>query len=318
MRVGRAALAGFVAACALGCVAEEPELLHAAPAQPRASLLLEPPQVPLGGVADVVLAVVTPPEWSVRPAPPPSDLLGFVWIDSEPAELVREPARWIHRTRMRIRALDVGHFSFPAGSVEVVSPEGEAGSLEYAALPFEVVSGLSDTPTRRVPFGVRLLPRTLESRGAVLGAFAAGAGLALVGVGLVFLARRRLAASPESPERPPGIPPWLWAREELARARTELERDPRAALDGAARSLRAYVVSRFGGDANVRTTPELEVAKPPFTLTTRWSGLVELLAALDAARFPEAAPDGSADGEATRLVSAVADFIDATTPPDSR
>lgn len=315
MRVGPAALAGFVVACALGCVAEEPELLHAAPAQPRASLLLEPPQVPLGGVADVVLAVVTRPEWSVRPAPPPSDLLGFVWIDSEPVELVREPARWIHRTRMRIRALDVGHFSFPGGSVEVLSPEGEARSLEYAALPFEVVSGLSDAPTRRVPFGVRLLPRTLESRGAVLGAFAAGAGLALVGVGLVFLARRRLAASPE---RLPEIPPWLWAREELARARAELESDPRAALDRAARSLRRYVVSRFGGDANVRTTPELEVAKPPFTLTTRWSGLVELLAALDAARFPEAAPDGSADGEATRLVSAVADFIDATTPPESR
>lgn len=314
-RWGVALLVGLAA---LACGREASELSIAAPAQPRAALVLEPPVVALGDVADIVLAVVTQPEWSVRPTPPPADLRGFAWIEREPLPVAREPARWVHRTRLRVRALEIGRFDFPAGRVQVVSPEGETSTLAYDVLPLEVVSGLGDAPTRRTPYGVRLLPRSRASRGALVAAFTAGAGLALAGVGLVLLARRRLAAPVADLPPPPADPPWQWARDELGRARDLLDRDPRAALDAAACTLRRYVVRRYGGDANVRTTPELRDAKPPFAMTTRWPRFVELLAGLDATRFSRPSEAGGGDEEATRLFEAVVAFVEEMTPVEHR
>jgi hypothetical protein len=307
-----------VCALALACGSQPEAPHHLAPAQPRAALILEPPRVALGGVAELELAVVTRPGWSVRPQPAPSGLQGFAWIGREPARVAREPARWVHRLPMRLRALDVGRFEVPGGSVEVVSPEGEVRSLAYEPLVLEVLSGLSDAPSRDSPFGVRLLPRRVASPAALLGAFAAGAGFALAALGLLLLARRRLAQPMGSPPSPAGRPPWEWAREELARARELLAGEPRAALDAAARTLRRYVASRFGGDARVLTTPELQVAKPPFALTTRWQALVALLAELDKARFPAPPPAEQAREQAERLLAEVASFVDATTPVESR
>jgi hypothetical protein len=305
-------------ALALACAGEESGPYQLAPAEPRAALILEPPQLALGSVAEVELAVVTRPDWSVRPQPRTRQLTGLAWIGSEPTEVVREPARWIHRTRLRVRALEVGRFELPGGSVEVVSPEGEVGTLVYEPLLLEVRSGLSDLPGRGTPFGVRLLPRPTGSRAALAGAFAAGAGLTLACVGLLWLVRRRLREPFEAPAPTPVAAQWERAREELALARAELDRDPRAALDASARALRSYVVMRFGGDARVRTTPELEVAKPPFALTTRWSGLVALLADLDAARFPPLPSPSDARARASQLLDAAEAFVESTTPAESR
>jgi len=314
-RLGLVLLIGLaVPACERG--ASDPRI--AAPAQPRVALVLEPPVVALGDVAEVDLAVVTQPGWSVRPAPPPSDLRGFVWIGREPLPVVKEPSRWVHRTRLRVRALEIGRFDLPAGQVQVVSPEGETSSLGYDALPLEIVSGLGDAPTRRTPYGVRLLPRSPAGRGALVGAFAAGAGLALASIGLVILARRRLAAPLEDAPPPPIRPSWQSAREELEDARGLLTGDPRAALDAAARTLRRYVVRRYGGDASVRTTPELRNAKPPFAMTTRWPRFVELLDALDTARFPGPGVDGRAAEEMQRLFEAAVAFVEETTPVEPR
>jgi len=304
---------------ALGCGPEEVALQHQAPAQPRAALVLEPPTLPLGGVAELDLAVVTRPDWRVRPPPAPAGLRGLAWIGREPGEVVREPARWVHHLPMRIRALEVGRFELPGGSVELVSPEGEVQSLDYPSLSVEVLSSLSDSATRSTPFGVRLLTRPGGSPAPLLGAFVAGAGLTLAALGLLLLARRRLAQPLEStPQAPQAVAPWEWAHEELTRARALQATDPRASLDVASRTLRRYVASRFGGDVRARTTPELELERPPFALTTRWRGLVELLAELDAARFPEPPPRGQAVERTQQLLAAVGDFIADTTPTESR
>jgi hypothetical protein len=316
----------FVASClaaacglAFACAVEREAPHHQAPAQPRAALVLEPPWVPLGGVVELELAVVTPPGWSVRPQTAPSGLQGFTWLGREPARLVREPARWVHRLPMRIRGVDVGRFEFPGGSVELVSPEGEVQSLVYQPLALEVLSGLSDAPTRGSPFGVRRLASRAASPTRLLGAFAAGAGLTLAGVALLLLARRRLAQPIEPrPPAPAAAAPWELAREQLARARALQADHPRSALDAADRALRRYVASRYGGDVRVRTTPELERAKPPFALTTRWGALVALLAELDAARFPPPPPPERAREQAGRLLAAVEAFVEATTPTESQ
>jgi hypothetical protein len=95
-------------------------------------------------------------------------------------------------------------------------------------------------------------------------------------------------------------------------ARAALSGDPRAALDRASLALRRYAVRRFGGDASVRTTPELEDAQPPFTLTTRWSRFLGLLEGLDAARFP-ARTDPE---QAAALLADVEAFVEETVPAE--
>lgn len=310
------ALAGLL--LALGC--DEPRGVQApaAPVHPRAAWLLEPPEVALGQVADAVLAVVTPPGVGVQPIPPPAQVPGFAVVGREPQEIVREPSRWVHRTRVRLRAIEVGRFEIPGGSALVEDAEGGVETIAFAALPVEVVSTLPDHPARVTPYGMRTL-RGGRGDAATLVAFAAGAVLSLMGVGLVALARRRLyAATPAPAPVPRGVaPPWVGARAALEAARDHAARDPREALDRAARALRRYADERFGGDAHARTTPELAQARPPFALTTRWPAFVALLAALDDARFPRDASETAASRAAPLLEEALA-FVDATTPPEAR
>ena len=315
-RIALGVLALVVAACA----SEEPELEYAAPAQVRATLVLEPPVVGVGQVADLVLGVVTPPGRSVRPFDPPSEIPGFVVIEREPQGIARERARWVHRTRLRLRAVEVGRFAFPAGAVEVVAAEGAVETISFEALPLEVVSVMGEHPARASPYGVRLLPLSRVSRGGLLGAFGAGAAFTLATIGLLLLARRRLAAPIEGAGPPSEVaapvPVWEQARDELIAARSALAGDPAAALDAAALALRRYAVRRFGGDANVRTTQELEVSTPPFTLTTRWSRFVALLGDIDAARFPR--PSRETPGAAAALLDRAEAFVEDTVPAEAR
>jgi hypothetical protein len=316
----RLARAAAIAASALACgQGDAPR--YAAPAQERAALVLEPPQVALGGVADVVLTVVTHPGASIAPAEAPGGLQGLQLVEREVQPVQKEASRWLHRTRLRIRAVDVGTFEFPGGEVAGESAEGAALAIPYAALPIEVASSLGGGPERRTPFGLRRLPAArVGGAGAAL-AFATGAAVALGGVGVVALARRRraerraqqLAAASEVP----GTPAWEIARAALDLAGAQQEADPRAALDAASRALRRYAAARYDADIPPRSVEELRVAQPPYLMTTRWSGFVDLLAALDVARFaPRPAAERAA--RASELLRAARSFVDETTPPEAR
>jgi hypothetical protein len=315
-RLARAAAIAAVAA--LACSQGE-ELRYAAPAQERAALVLEPPQVALGDVADVVLTVVTRPGVSVAPPDAPGAIPGFQLVEREAQDVEKEPSRWLHRTRLRVRAIDVGRFEFPAGTVHGQSAEGAALEIPYAALPLEVASTIVEGPERRSPFGLRRLPAArVGGAGAAL-AFGAGVAVALGGVGVVALARRRRAerrAQP-APVEVPQTPAWEVARASLDAAEAEQGADPRGALDGAARALRRYAAARFGADVPPRSIEELRSTAPPFLMTTRWSGFVDLLAALDVARF---APHSDAEraARASELLRAARAFVDETTPQEPR
>ncbi len=322
------------ACCALAllalwaCAEADPEPpRYAAPAQARATLVLEPPLLAVGQMADLELAVVTRPGYSVRPQDLPGKIPGFWLVEREAQAIVKEPARWVHRTRLRLRAVEVGHFEFPGGSVEVElieitnveveSAEGGSAVLHYAALPLEVSSSLAAHPSQRSPYGIRTLPLTVSRARGTLTAFAAGAILALASVGMLLLVRRRLAADGEAraSEAVVRAPAWELAREQLAAAQAALASDPRHGLDLAAVALRGYAVRRFGGDATVRTTEELANAKPPFTMTTRWRRFIELLSELDAARFPARLADRE---RCDALIEGVLAFVQDSVPAEYR
>ncbi|HVN38097.1 MAG TPA: hypothetical protein VMW19_07985 [Myxococcota bacterium] len=309
--------AALAAALALACSKEAPR--YGAPAEERAALVLEPPQVALGDVADVLLSVVTRPGARIAPVDPPSAIPGFWFVEREELPVQKEPARWIHRTRLRIRAVEVGHFEFPGGEVHGENEEGAALEVRYEPLALEVLSSLSDGPERRTPFGVRRLPAPPVGGASAAVAFGAGAVVALGAVGVVSLARRRLALRPvvARPTTAPSAPAWVIATSALADAQALRESDPRGALDAAARALRRYAEARFGADAPARSVEELLAATPPFLMTTRWSAFVSLLASLDAARFAPR-PDAERAAHAEPLLRAARDFVDETTPPESR
>ncbi|MGH0032747.1 MAG: hypothetical protein ACQGVC_23385 [Myxococcota bacterium] len=298
-----------------GCGDPAPEPVYRAPADARVAAVLEPPVVAVGEVAALDVTVVTPPGSRPKPFDLPDAVDGFFVVGREPLHVVKEPARWIHRSRLRLRAVEVGRFAFPGGSVEVEAPDGAATVHAWEPLPLEVVSILAAHPGRQAPYGVRLLPLTAaDGRGSV-GAFVAGAVLALASVGVLLLvrragSRRREVDAPRDATRPA---PWDVARAELSAARTALADDPRGALDAASAALRRYAVRRFGGDADVRTTEELGEATPPFTLTTRWPRFLALLAALDAERFP-ARVDPERAGAVLADVEA---FVESTVPNES-
>jgi hypothetical protein len=174
-----------------------------APVEPRAAWLLDPPQVRVGDVAMLERLVVTPPGWTVVPFQPAQAPAGFWLLDAEALPPERLASRWLHRTRLRIRARELGRFEWPAGTAEVEAPDGEKLRLALDAHPLEVVSLLSETPDRLTPFGVR------PARGA--GAIAAGGGCAgafgsLAALGVILLvARAARAARPR--ELAAGEPP---------------------------------------------------------------------------------------------------------------
>jgi hypothetical protein len=252
-------------------------------------VILEPPQVAVGEMARVEIAVVTPPDHQVEPVAPPEPLEGFWVIGVEVPTVERRADRWVHRMGVRIRARAVGSFEWPAGTVTVEDPEGGRSEIELAALPLEVVSVLPEFPERTTPFGLAPPPAPAGRGMPAALAAAAGAGLALAAVGAVALVRRRRAAGAgaaraagATPAARP-IPEWDEARAALARARSR--DDPVAAAALASAALRRFAARRFGSDAPVRTTEELSAGRASGALGERLEGFLALLRHLDAARF---------------------------------
>jgi len=285
-----------------------------APVEPRAAWLLDPPQVRVGEVAMLERLVVTPPGWTVAPFQAAEAPAGFWLLDATALPPERLASRWLHRTRLRIRARELGRFEWPAGTAEVETPGGVKRQLALDAHPLEVVSVLSDAPDHLTPFGVRPLPGT--GARSLLAAAAAGAFGSLAALSIVLLvARRRRARAGQPREQAPGEPPETRALAALGRAREALVADPRAAADAASTALRHFLIERFGVPAPARTSEELAALTPPFALSTRWLGLVALLRSLDQERF--APPAESADGmdRLTPLLEAAEAFVGHSLPP---
>jgi hypothetical protein len=313
---GRALALAALALAACGRDAPEPR--WAPPVRARASLVLEPPVLALGEVAQLTVAVVTPPGQTPRPYVAPAEVPGFWLLDTRRLEVEEQPGRWVHRTRVRLRARAVGRFEYPGGEVEVDAPGAPPQRVALDPLPIEVVSALEAHPHQQTPFGVRrpdLGP--VDARGSTV-AFGAGAALALAVVGLVGLARRRARQWAQAPpSAPPAAPPGRTARTALAAARELAAADAVAALDATARALRRYAAARFGGDTVARTREELAAAEPPFLMTTRWGPFLELLDRIDALRFPP--PRGAeARAAASALVDEASAFVERSLPLEER
>jgi hypothetical protein len=319
-RFAQRLLAG--AALALGVACGDEPAPPAAPTAPRAKLVLEPAEVGIGGVARVELAVVTPPDHHARPFETPPEVPGFWLLDAEALPVEKYPERWLHRTRIRIRAREVGRFVWPEGSVAIESPDGELATLPVGALPLEVTSVRPELPDRLTPFGARSLPAP-GAGASRWGAGAGGAVLALAGVALVALARRRLRRRPRTDPRPlpPSETPWVRAARELRGARASIAGDPIAAAHLVAIALRRYMAGRFGADAVARTTEELDATPPPFAATSRWPALLSILRGLDEFRFR---PEGETEAGAAlsaRVEALLADadaLVEDTIPPEAR
>jgi hypothetical protein len=308
-----------VALLAVGAACGEAAAPATAPTAPRATLVLEPPEVGIGGVAAVELAIVTPPDHHARPFQPPPEIHGFWLLDAETLPVEKHPGRWVHRTRIRIRAREVGRFVWPAGSVAIESPDGKVAALPLAALPLAVTSVLPELPDRDTPFGARSLPAPSAGPGR-WGAAGAGAAAALAAVALVALVRRTIQRRTRLTALPPQ-PPWIRAREELREASAATCADPLAAAHLVAVALRRYMARRFGADAPARTTEELRAAAPPFAATTCWPAFLAILHGLDAIRFRPEAEAGERAAVSERVGALLAQakaFVEDSIPPEDR
>jgi hypothetical protein len=312
-------IASALALCA-ACGESPAPASRAAPATPRATAILEPPQVRIGDRAPLEIAVVTPPHYRLLPSALPKALAGFEILGAETLPVEKEPSRWVHRTRVHLRAREVGSSVWPAANVQIAAPDGGASRIPVGPLPLEVVSILPELPDRMAPFGARPAPARAGAEVA-LPAAALGSLLTLAAVGLVALARRRkgMRASAKAPPAAPAAAPWTTARGDLERARAALAADPSGVADTAAAALRRYMAGRFGAATEASTTEELAAATPPFAATSIWPVFVSLLRELDALRFrpPQRAnqpPTLAAQVEA--LVRRAKEFVEASTPPE--
>jgi len=312
------AAAVLAAALALACSpGAEDERGAVAPPTPQAVVVIEPPQLRVGDVATVEVAVATPPDHAVRPlTPPDAAAIGLLWLlDAEALPVEKRGERWTHRTRLRVRAREIGHGTWPPLAIELIGPEGERTRLETPPRPFEVVSVLPVFPDRTGPFPLRGPAR--DAPGIHAGwAAAAGAAVALAAVGALALARRvrrrggaRAALAGADAATLAGAP-WRAALAELDAAAAAADVDWRHAADRCAVALRRYAAARWSFAIEARTTEELAALTPPFALALRWPAALAWLRELDALRFrPRAAPDAAARvrhiaAEARRWVAA--------------
>lgn len=306
------------AVSALGAAAAEPPF--SAPPAIRGTLVLEPSRLALGDVALLEIDVVTPPGFTVHEAGPPPETPGFWLLASEPQPVEKAPGRWIHRTRLRVRARALGEHAWPAWPMVVESPEGVSSPLVIEGRAIAVRSVLNEIAGREGPFGLRSAPGALRGGDALVPALV-GALVTLALVGLVALVRReRRRRSARAPELAravgaPGGAPWQEAQQalELAAQRP----DPNACADAAAATLRRYLARRYGVSIAPFTTEELTAGGTPFAVRSDWPRYLALLAELDALRFPPAPAEAGARAAAA-LTAARALIADSTPREDAR
>ncbi len=261
-----------------------------APAMLRATVVLEPPRVSIGGLFTVEVAVVTPPGHRVAPVPAPKAVPGLVVVDAARPSIDQEPGRWVHRQRFRARASATGPFRWPALELAVEAPDGSTRSVTAAERPFEVISLLAEQPERRSPYSSYRLPRLDPAGGrgpwlpALLGSLGTLAALGLF-AGVRHVRAIRLAAATDGGQEPEDAE-YAGVLAALAHAEAAAH-EPVHAADLASQALRDWAAERFRAPLlRFATTEELAARAPPFLLTTRYPALIALLQGLDALRFP--------------------------------
>ena len=320
----RPGIATLIALLAVACADERPQPPPHAPVGPRAAWLLEPARIGVGQVTTLELAVVTPPDHALAPYAPPPAPPGLALAGSEALPIEKDGARWLHRTRLRLRATATGTFAWPSSAIGLEGPDGSTLQLALPEHPIQVVSILPEYPDRVSPFGARAPALPRRPPAPVWVSALLGAATALSGVALVALARRRRRATAGSPEEPgasPGPPAWSLAREGLDAARSLAASDPFAAAHGVSLALRRFVDRRFGAATRGLSGEELRAGEPPFAARSRWPALLAILAELDELRFrPESDPEarGALAARLAELISSAERFVEDAVPPDAR
>ena len=306
---------------ATSCSRSEEKPAVVGPVHSRAAWVLVGSAPRIGDVAVLDAVVSTPPDFRVGALAPPTEVPGFQWIGSDEVRIEKSSGRWIHRTRNRLRALDVGRFEWPAASIEIAAPGGDTLRLTLEAIPLEVRSVLKDHPGRHTPYGVVEAPERAVSeefgRGVVAGSLGALALAGIVWVGHRIRSRSSAATPGQAAAGSRRSPSWVEAREGLARARAIA--DPRKSAQVTATHLRHYMVRRFGAQTLPLTTEELAAAMPPLGATSRWPEFVAILRELDALRFRPEAERQTAEARRTvcnLLTRAEAFVVDSTPPPE--
>jgi hypothetical protein len=286
------ALAGLDA----GAVRGEPAA-SAIPSQLSATVVIEPPRIEIGDPFHVEVAVVTPPDHSVAPAPVPKAIPGLWILDAERPSVDRQPGRWVHRQRFRARARATGPFTWPALEVGVEGPGGAKSVVQVPERPFVVSSLLDEHPEQRGFFSYRApRPDASGERGPWLPALL-GALLALGGVGLFSWVRRVRLAAPAAAH---ALADAQATGDDTTAALEALRRagesgDPVRAADLACAALRDWAAERSRTPGlRAATAEELAVRPPPFLIATRYPAFVAALRELDALRFPPRPPDAAA------------------------
>ena len=162
--------AGLTGLLCCGC-AQEPDPASAWPAA-GASWVLEPRELGLGQTAWLERVVVTPPGHVPHPFVAPADPPGVWILDIEALLAEASATRWIHRTRILLRARAVGEFTWPERTLDVAGPDGGAEPLVLPALALRVASsqlapGYSSPPCATDPtqwWGRRFLSPLIPTR----------------------------------------------------------------------------------------------------------------------------------------------------------
>lgn len=324
-RAGSAAIAWIIAGALVisglaACSADAPSAEAPAPAAaaPHAVAILEPPRLEIGGTAVVEVVVSVPTGSRVTALPVPEETPGLWVLEAQGPSVESHPGRDLHRTQFRVRARETGLFAWPGGEILTFRPDGQELRLTLEPRPFRVESVSEELPEQRTFFSYEAPSGRATSRDLRREWIAGltGACLALAAVALIGFVRRSRAAETQAASVPlPDASPWRAAQAALAAAVEIAESDPVRAADMASAGLRLYVDRRFQASTSTATTEELRGAEIPFLLTTRWEALLDLLARLDALRFPRPAADPSAARDALRSVVEDAQRLVTDAPP---
>ena len=313
-------LASALAALLLigACERSEPVPGVPAPVSPRAGTVIEPPDLRIGDVANVEVAVVVPPDHRVRPIPAPERVPGLWILEAEEVPVERHASHHVHRTRFKVRARKTGETRWPAMTAVAESPDGELIELESAERPLRIHEVTSELSGRREPFSFRA-PREPRREGGFAVPALFGAGGTLLALALIT-AVRRIRNRPSAPPPGPSVreSSWRATQAALEAARDRVPEDPVAAADAASAALRAYVTRRWAAGAETATTEELAAREPPLGTSSRWPELLRLLRALDGFRFRPVADEPLERDELAATLRDAQRFVAEAAPPEAR
>lgn len=285
---------------------------------PRAGAVIEPPDLYIGDVAQVEVAVVVPPGHRVQPIPAPTRVPGLWILEAEELPVERTASHHVYRTRFKVRARETGEYSWPTQIAVVETPSGERLELETSVRPLRIHEVKGEFPGRREPFSFRAPSANSREGGFALPALLGAVGTLLALVLGAWVRRVRNRPPAGAGERSPALPSWRATQAALEAAVDRLETNPVAAANAASAALRIYVARRYASAAETATTEELAAEPAPPGASKRWPELLRLLRALDGFRFRCVAEDPLERDELSATLRAAQRFVSEPAPPAAR